>query len=316
MEKREEGKPPIIVRGFIVEKNLPSHRLIEEEIYSTFKRKLPLTHVIPKLPKKFRYKFVTHAKFWYFRLARLTIRLGYNLYLLPASNLLEFLKLKREMRERYENLEDEIAQHLAKEIEFGNLAKEAAASFGGSINLEPPHIADRFTAELVPLNLSPELYEEYVENKYLKAVKEVDETKAKMLETAKQEMAQARERMISEAVKDVDGKLNEILKKLLKAAIAEKLDRRSIKAAKRWLGDLEALCADVGVPIGPRLEAARNLTTALTTGEGMEDAARSVASVAGVAFKEPKVTIAEAAMNLFDDLSPRARALLAELSAS
>jgi hypothetical protein len=306
-----EKRAPVLVQGFIIDKNLPSPALVQEDIVEMFKG-LPIMHTIPTLPKELRIRLVLLRQRWHRRIDPLTIRLAYNTYLLPAEKVPEFQMVKREMREEYETLEKEIAEYLMKHTDFSELVAEAGRAYGKEIQPRLPRIADRFYANLIPLSLSPEFFEDYLEERARQAVKELDELKLSLLEEAKREAAAAREQMVRQAVEDIRERVDGVLRDLLRSAALRKGKKR-ISFIRKRLRDIEALAATCNIPLGERFGATLALADALASGdkEALETAASSVARLLGIPPTAPDETLARAAVAMDPKLGERLKALLA-----
>lgn len=222
MKKRKRKKTKIIIKGMTLDFQLPS----ESRLSENFLRQDTKTEINEKIqiriaPTRLTNKFKTLRRKFYTELEKHAFILGKgaghrNLYLVPVKFVPSFLEKKEELAEEYQKLEREIVAYLTgktseEEQEYLEKVKTYLAERGIGLKIVTTGIADAFKVDLFPLEMSPDVFEEYLDSK---AKKQLDTS----LDIVKREVEETRRRLIEREVLDLQRRFEEIIGKLIDAS--------------------------------------------------------------------------------------------------
>lgn len=220
-KRKSKKKTKIIIKGMTLDFQLPS----ESRLSENFLRQDTKTEINEKIqiriaPTRLTNKFKSLRRKFYTELEKHAFILGKgaghrNLYLVPVKFVPSFLEVKEELSEEYKKLESNINSYLMgktseEEQEYREKVREYLAERGIEFRVTTG-IADAFNVDLFPLEMSPNVFEEYLDSK---AKKQLDTS----LDIVKREVEETRRRLIEREVMDLQRRFEEIIGKLIDAS--------------------------------------------------------------------------------------------------
>jgi len=220
-KRKSKKKTKIIIKGMTLDFQLPS----ESRLSENFLRQDTKTEINEKIqvriaPTRLTNKFKSLRRKFYTELEKHAFILGKgaghrNLYLVPVKFVPSFLEVKEELAGEYKKLESNINSYLMgrtseEEQEYREKVKTYLAERGIEFRVTTG-IADAFNVDLFPLEMSPDVFEEYLDSK---AKKQLDTS----LDIVKREVEETRRRLIEREVMDLQRRFEEIIGKLIEAS--------------------------------------------------------------------------------------------------
>lgn len=220
-KRKSKKKTKIIIKGMTLDFQLPS----ESRLSENFLRQDTKTEINEKIqiriaPTRLTNKFKSLRRKFYTELEKHAFILGKgaghrNLYLVPVKFVPSFLEVKEELSEEYKKLESNINSYLMgktseEEQEYREKVREYLAERGIEFRVTTG-IADAFNVDLFPLEMSPNVFEEYLDSK---AKKQLDTS----LDIVKREVEETRRRLIEREVMDLQRRFEKIIGKLIDAS--------------------------------------------------------------------------------------------------
>lgn len=251
------SKDIIIIEGFIVASTLPSPALLEMNFKEVFKNTRVGTKIVHTVNGWFLNKIKRlSGKYYTDILKRNAIKLtsvGGGLYVLPISKANGFMKDLEKLKEEYKIYEDQLRDFLEKgiipsninsgahfDVEYLQLLQDYLKSQGVTENVfKAPKITERVKVDLIPLKISPELFEEYVEQR-------AKDYKEEKLNEVAEDVKRTGEIMIYDIKQEFENKINK-LQKMLEEALKKKVTKRRIKSLKKSFEEIKDSANDIGL---------------------------------------------------------------------
>ncbi len=270
-------KEAIIIDGFLVTTTLPSPSLLEIRFKEMFKNTVMGSKAVHTVKGWFLNKLKRlSAKYYTDILKNNAIKLssiGGGLYLLPISKVSVFKREVEKLKEEYKTYESQLKDFLERGIipsnintnaefdsEYLVLLKDYLESQGVTETIfEAPKISERVKVNLIPLRISPELFEKYVEES-------AKDYKQEKLNEVAEDVRLTREAMIQDMEKDIEKKISE-LQKMLQEALKKKVTKKRIKSLRSTFANIEYSASEIGLAEkhSARFEAMKEVISALAS---------------------------------------------------
>lgn len=270
-------KEAIIIDGFLVATTLPSPSILEIRFKEMFKNTVMGKRVVHTVKGWFLNKLKRlSAKYYTDILKNNAIKLtsiGGGLYLLPTSKVSIFKREVEKLKEEYKIYENQLKDFLEKGIipsnvntkaqfdsEYLVLLQDYLESQGITETIfEAPSIVNRVKVNLIPLKISPELFEEYVEQS-------AKDYKNEKLNEVAEDVRVTREAMIQDMEKDIETKITK-LQGILQEALKKKVTKRRINSLRKTLENIKDSASDIGLAEkhSARFDAMKNVISALAS---------------------------------------------------
>jgi len=262
-EKMEEK---IIINGFLINAHLPSEYLVQDILREYYKETVPITKLIQLVPNQYLNKFKTLRRKFYCQLVvKHAVKIASGWYLVPVQKLLAFKKDRDLLINEYKEFEQSLKEYLEKETEYSNMVKEIRPGNHTTKN-NMPSIASRVSISLIPLSLSPVVFEKYIEEK-------AQEKKNQTMREIDEELRNTRKELINNAVMDLNERLEQLMRKLAEAA-RKKITSRALESLKNTVNNISELASATGTNyhVSERLKTASELIHSAETGRFSEKA--------------------------------------------
>lgn len=214
----------VLVQGVTVDFTLPSEGKLHIHGVRTIEGKQFKEDIgITIAPETYKTRFKNERRKFYRRLSEVSFILGKgeghrNLYLIPLENVPEFLKTVEEVKEDFQEIQEEINAYLAKQTtdeeqeyleSVHEYVRQHSDVFQG-VNFDY-EVFLNFDVSLMPLRIDTATFKEI-------AADQVTQEMEKSLEQLKVEFARTRHKIVKRMVADLNLRFSGILKKLAGAA--------------------------------------------------------------------------------------------------
>ena len=263
--KTAEEEKTIIINGFLISAHLPSEYLVQDILREYYKETVPITKLVQLVPNQYLNKFKTLRRKFYCRLVvKHAVKIASGWYLVPTQKLRAFKKDRDQLIEEYKQFEQSLKEYLEKETEYSNLVKEIRPDNHTTKNT--PSIASRVSISLIPLSLSSDVFEKYIDEK-------AQEKKTQTMREIEEELKNTREQLINNAVLDLNERLEQLMRKLAEAA-RKKITSRALKSLQNTVNNITELAnaTNTNQHISERLKTASELIQSASTGRFSEKA--------------------------------------------
>jgi len=249
-----------IVRGFIVRVSLPSRSLLSDHLRKMYKDVVPIKETVQLVPSNLIAELDNIRKEYESYVKENTVRLFGLINVLPAEKVEEFQKKTEEIRSKLRRLSEKIQK--AIEGRHYKIATEyIKKNYEKDPRVPPLNLHDRMVVLLIPLLLSPDMVEEFMNFYYNAKIEEIKrrvqyerERLMKRIEWLKNEierLEREREKRAQEyrelyerlrnlmKVERADEEIKRLEEKIQEYRVAEQIYRRKVNELARQKRELE-----------------------------------------------------------------------------
>jgi len=270
-------------------------------------------------PSRFGNVLTTTRRKWYESLDSNTVIISRtatrNVYLLPFDKVPVFMADKQKLNSEIEDLQMNIKAYEQTD-DYKRVINFVQKKMG--IKFEPrPATLHSIVLSYYPLKLHPQVFEEFLAERWKGAVQKMDEEEKRGLEEIRSELERTRRELVMRSIDDMQSRLGELMK-YLTTVTSMKLTAKQAKSLKQKLQNVQELAESVGVGwcIQRITETNLKLVEAVTkkNKKAIAEASDAVAKEIGLAPSEKaEETLKRATIALTEKASPRLKALMEEM---